>query len=130
MTQSKGIFTVKSTSNPPLGEAQVGHMTFHKRFEGELDAAGVVEMLHVQGHEKGSAAYVAIEHITGKLQGRSGSFCTHHTGVMNRGVPSLSVLIVPDSGTDQLKGLAGSMQIDIVDGQHFYTIDFTLPATE
>lgn len=114
--------------NPALGEGAVGHMTFHKKFDGELDATSVVEMLHVQGGVKGSAVYVAIEHISGTLQGRSGTFCAYHSGVMNRGASSLAIFIVPDSGTDQLEGVAGSMQIDIVDSKHFYTLDFTLPS--
>lgn len=128
MPQCKGTFNVNYAVNPALGDGAIGHMTFHKHFHGELDATSVVEMLHVQGSVKGSAVYVAIERITGRLQGRSGSFCAHHTGVMNRGASSLAVVIVPDSGTEQLEGLAGTMQIDIVDGKHFYTVDFTLPA--
>ena len=127
MAQCKGTFIVNYAVNPALGGGAIGHMTFHKQFEGELDATSVVEMLHVQGGVKGSAVYVAIERFDGRLQGLSGTFSAHHTGVMNRGVSSLSVLIVPDSGTGELEGLAGTMQIDIVDGKHFYTLDFTLP---
>lgn len=127
MTQCKGTFSVAYEVNPALGEGAIGHMTFHKQFDGELDATSVVEMLHVRGNVKGSAVYVAIERIVGRLQGRAGSFCAHHTGVMNRGAQSLAVVIVPDSGTEELEGIAGTMQIDIVDGKHFYTLDFTLP---
>jgi hypothetical protein len=56
-----------------------------------------------------------------------GSFLMQHNGTMNRGAPSLSLTVVPDSGTDALLGLSGSLAIDIADGRHFYTFDYSLP---
>jgi hypothetical protein len=79
---------------------------------------------------KGSAGYVAIERVTGTLHGRSGSFMLQHLGTMNRGAPSLTVLVIPDSGTDELTGLSGTLTIDIVDGKHLYTMDYVLPAKQ
>jgi hypothetical protein len=76
---------------------------------------------------KGSAGYVAIERVSGALKGRSGSFALQHTGTMNRGVPQLSVTVVPDSGTGELVGLAGKMTINIVNGKHSYEFEYTLP---
>ena len=76
-----------------------------------------------------SAGYVAMERVTATLQGRSGSFALQHSGTMDRGTPSLSISVVPDSGTDGLTGISGRMQIDISDGQHFYTFEYVLPAT-
>jgi hypothetical protein len=70
---------------------------------------------------------VAIEKVTGTLQGRSGSFILHHTGIMTRGVPELTISVVPDSGTDQLAGIAGKMNIIIKDGKHSYDFEYTLP---
>ena len=52
--------------------AQAGHFRFDKRFHGELDASSVVHMLAVGTDVPGSAAYVAIERLSGTLQGRSG----------------------------------------------------------
>jgi hypothetical protein len=46
---------------------------------------------------------------------------------MDRGATSLTLTVVPDSGTGELEGLAGRMAIDIVDGQHVYTFDYALP---
>jgi len=76
---------------------------------------------------KGSAGYVAIEQVTGVLNGRSGSFILQHNGTMTRGAPQLTVSVVPDSGTGQLSGLAGTMTIKITDGKHFYDFTYTLP---
>lgn len=84
-------------------------------------------MLAVGTAVEGSAAYVAIERVSGTLGGRKGAFFAQHSGVMDRGTPSLSLTVVPDSGADELQGLTGSMQIDIVDGQHHYTFDYEVP---
>jgi len=83
-------------------------------------------MLAAQTGVKGSAGYVAMERVTGILQGRSGSFVLQHAGTMNRGVPTLSVTVVPDSGTEQLAGLSGKMNIIIADGKHSYEFDYTI----
>ena len=128
--QAKGEFEVKRIPQDELdigGGGTVGHSRFDKRFHGPLDAAGVVHMLAVGTDMPGSAAYVAIERISGSLEGRSGSFLTHHDGVLDRGQASLSVTVVPDSGAGELAGLRGRMAIDIVDGAHFYTFDYELP---
>jgi hypothetical protein len=77
---------------------------------------------------KGSAGYVAIERVTGTLQGRKGSFVLQHSGTMAHGAQQLDIHVVPDSGTGQLAGLAGKLTITIApDGKHSYTFDYTLP---
>jgi len=130
--QSKGTFDVVMDPNPdyePMeGGLVLGRLLLKKKFHGELEAAGTVRMLTAGTAVKGSAGYVAIELVQGKLRGRAGSFVLQHTGVMDRGRPSLTVTVVPDSGTGELVGLAGAMAIDIVEGNHFYTFDFQLPA--
>ena len=128
--QAKGEFEVKRIPQEELdigGGASVGHSRFDKRFHGPLDATSVVHMLAVGTDMPGSAAYVAIERIAGTLDGRSGSFLTQHSGVLDRGQPTLALTVVPDSGTGELAGLRGRMAIDIVDGAHLYTFDYELP---
>jgi hypothetical protein len=127
--QAKGSFEVKRTPQEPLDAgdgAEVGHVRFDKRFHGPLDATSVVHMLAVGTDTPGSAAYVALERIVGMLDGRAGSFLAQHSGTLDRGRPSLSVTVVPDSGTGELAGLRGRMAIDIVDGAHSYTFDYDL----
>jgi hypothetical protein len=102
-------------------------MSIDKQFHGDLDGAGKGQMLTAGTDVKESGVYVAIERVTGTLQGRSGSFILHHTGIMTRGAPQLSVTVVPDSGTGQLLGLAGKLTITIVDGKHLYDFEYTLP---
>ena len=128
--QAKGNFEVRRTPQDALDAgdgAQIGHVRFDKRFHGALDAASVVHMLAVGTDVPGSAAYVAIERIAGTLDGRQGSFLTQHNGTLDRGQPTLSLGVVPDSGTGELAGLRGRMAIDIVDGAHLYTFDYELP---
>jgi hypothetical protein len=102
-------------------------MSIDKQFHGELEGTSQGEMLTAMSSVKGSAGYVAIERVTGTLNGRKGSFVLQHTGIMNRGEPQLTITVVPDSGTDQLTGLAGKISIDISDGKHSYVLEYTLP---
>jgi len=130
MTQQvKGEFEVTHSAQPgcDLGDGvEARHSRFDKRFHGELEATSVVHMLSIGTDVPGSAAYVAIERLSATLLGRTGTFFLQHRGTMTRGAPSLLLTVVPDSGTAGLTGLTGSMAIDIADGKHFYTFDFTL----
>ena len=127
--QAKGEFEVKRTPQGELdmgGDARIGHMRFDKQFHGPLQASSVVHMLAVISKVAGSGAYVAIERIEGTLEGRRGSFFAQHNGVMTRGKPTLDLTVVPDTGSDALTGLHGRIAIDIIDGKHFYTFDYSL----
>lgn len=104
-----------------------GRMSINKTFHGDLEATSVGEMLTAMTATKGSAAYAAIERVTGTLANRRGSFALQHTGIMHRGTPDLRVTIVPDSGTDDLNGIAGTLAITITDGTHHYDLAYTLP---
>ena len=130
VTRATGRFDVKLTPQAAVEGAvdpSVGRMAIEKRFHGDLDASSKGEMLATRGDFEGSAGYVAIERVTGTLHGRNGSFSLQHSGTMNRGAPTLSVTVVPDSGTGELVGLAGTMAIIIEDGKHSYEFDYTLP---
>jgi hypothetical protein len=128
--QAKGPFDVKRTAAESVDaghDAAFGRIRFEKRFHGDLDATSVVEMLSAGDPASGSAGYVAVEHVVGRLQGRSGSFMLQHNGVMDRGEAKLSVMVVPDTGTGELARLKGQMAIDIAEGgAHSYTFDYTL----
>ena len=103
-------------------------MSIDKRFHGDLEGTSRGEMLAARTAEPGSAGYVAMERVTGKLHGREGTFVLQHTGTMTRGTPTLGVTVVPDSGTGELAGLAGEMTIVIEEGKHSYVFDYTLTA--
>lgn len=131
MTQrATGTFEVNLA---PLGEPDtasglsLGRLSIGKRFQGDLDGVGQGQMLTALTGVEGSAGYVAIERVTGTLHGRAGSFVFQHSGLMARGAQTLSITVVPDSGTEQLAGLAGTFALSLVDGQHTYTFDYVLP---
>jgi hypothetical protein len=130
---AKGPFEVKITPQTPDGkfeDATMGRMTIDKQFHGDLEATSKGQMLTAMTETKGSAGYVAVERVTGTLNGRSGSFVLQHSATMTRGVPQLSVTVVPDSATGQLVGLTGKMEIIINAGKHSYDFEYTLPATQ
>jgi hypothetical protein len=127
--RATGPFEVTMHPQPPydnLDGVSLGRITINKRFHGDLDGTSVVEMLSAMTNVKGSAGYVAIERVVGTLKGRVGSFVLQHSGTMNRGEANLTVSIVPDSGTGELRSIAGTLKIDVVDGKHAYTLDYSL----
>jgi len=119
-----GTFDVKMT---PQGapDAAVGRMSLAKEFHGALEATSVGEMLAIRA-DKGSAGYVAMERVTGTLDGRKGSFALQHSGTMTRGAGGLTVTVVPDSGTEELASLSGKMGIEVTGGKHSYTFDYEM----
>jgi hypothetical protein len=124
-----GPFDVKVTAQEePSPDPLLGRMTLDKKYHGDLDAVGQGQMLTAGTEVKGSGAYVAIEHVSGTLEGRAGSFVLQHTGIMAQGAPELTINVVPDSGTGQLKGITGKMTITIAaGGKHAYDFEYALP---
>jgi hypothetical protein len=125
---AKGTFDVKVT---PVAEdksegAPLGRYSLDKQYHGDLEATGKGEMLSGGSIATGSAGSVAMERVSGTLNGRKGTFILQLTGTMNRGVPSMSVTVVPDSGTDRLTGLSGRLTIVIADGRHSYEFEYSI----
>ncbi|MGH8157106.1 MAG: DUF3224 domain-containing protein [Rhodanobacter sp.] len=128
-----GRFEVKMTPQPAqegIGDASIGRMALDKQYHGDLEASGKGQMLAIRTAVEGSAGYVALERVSGTLSGRSGAFALQHSGTMTRGAPQLIITVVPDSGSDELQGLAGTLVITISDGQHFYDFEYTLPGSD
>jgi Protein of unknown function (DUF3224) len=129
MPRASGTFQVKLsplTLDDNSADSSLGRLSIAKQFVGDLLATSRGEMLSAGTAVKGSAGYVAIERVSGTLQDRNGSFVLQHTGTMNRGEPKLEISVVPDSGTDGLTGLSGTMMINIADGVHSYEFEYTL----
>ena len=128
-----GTFEVKLTSLDPAFKSEdnsIGRFSVDKQFHGVLEATSRGEMLSGGGTVKGSGGYVAIERVTGTLDNRSGTFLLQHNGTMQAGAFHLNVIVIPDSGTNQLTGLQGSMEIIIKDNKHSYDFSYTLPAAK
>lgn len=124
----QGEFDVRATPAPAadLGDGvSLMHMRFDKTFAGPLGAQSVVQMLGVMDAGLGSGGYVAIERVTGTLDGRAGTFLLQHSSTMARGTQAQSITVIPDSGTGALAGLEGRMTITITGGRHHYAFDCT-----
>ena len=129
MHNAAGTFDVKINPLAPYNTAagaKLGRLSIDKQFHGDLEATSQGEMLSVGTDIKGSAGYVAIERVTGKLNGRSGGFVLQHNATMTRGAPYLNIIVVPDSGTGELVGLSGTMHIIIAEGKHSYDFQYSL----
>ena len=130
MTQKAiGTFDVKVTPlTEGVGGVASGRLSLSKTFRGDLDGTSRGEMWTAETTVKGSGGYVAIERVEGMLGGRRGTFTLLHQGTMCRsGDFMLSVVVVPDSGTEELAGLIGKMTIEITETGHSYVFDYTLP---
>jgi len=121
--RATGTFEVKLTPQPD--DSPVGRMIIDKKFHGDLEATSKGQMLAYTSPFKGSAGYVAIERVDGALKERKGTFALQHTGTMARGNASLSVTVIPDSGTGDLKGLTGRMDIIVEGGKHSYEFNYS-----
>ncbi|MEO5989342.1 MAG: DUF3224 domain-containing protein [Candidatus Eisenbacteria bacterium] len=122
-----GPFEVQMQSleqTPSATGGGLGRMSLDKQFQGDLEGVGKGQMLTAMSEVKGSAGYVAIEHVTGTLHGRSGSFVLQHSGLMDRGAQQLAITIVPDSGTGELAGITGTLRIRIEERKHFYDLEY------
>ncbi|HXU30406.1 MAG TPA: DUF3224 domain-containing protein [Thermoanaerobaculia bacterium] len=130
MAHAKGSFDVKVNPLPlagPAEDATLGRMSIEKEFHGDLEGTGKGQML-TAGAAEGSGAYVAIEKVSATLAGRKGTFALYHKGIMTRGTPDLAVIVVPDSGTEGLAGISGTLHILIEGGKHGYDFEYSLPA--
>ena len=132
MPKISGPFTVAAKpldADPRTNAASIGRLSLDKVYSGALEAVSMGQMLAYRSAVDGSAGYVAIEIVTGSLDGRTGGFALQHSGHANRGLQSLTVDVIADSGTGELVGLSGSMQIVVADGgDHGYVLEYTLPA--
>ena len=133
MKKESGSFEVKLTPQP-LADTEagtlLGRMSLVKEFTGGLQGTSRGEMLTALTGVEGSAGYVAIERVTGTLGGKKGSFVLQHNGQMKRGAQQLQITVVPDSGTEELKGIEGKMDIKIEGAKHFYVLEYSLPTQQ
>ena len=127
MPTARGPLDVNIEAEPPFLEQdglKLNCNVVRKEFSGDMVGASEARMIAAFTGTPGSAGYVAIEHFTGSVGGKSGSFVLQHSGVMNKGDAQLTVTIVPDSGAGELAGISGTLEIDNDEGQHSYVLDY------
>ncbi len=128
MQQAKGTFEVKLAPVAASADDKSGisKMSIDKQFHGDLDAHSVGMMMSL-GDPRAAAGYVAMETVTGTLNGKHGSFGLQHSGTLDHGAQTLSITVVPGSGTGELVGITGTFHLVIAGGKHSYTLDYSLP---
>ena len=129
MPTARGAFDVNINPDPPYFDQdglKLNRNSVTKEYSGDMVGPAEAQMLAAYTNNPGSAGYVAIEHFAGSVDGKSGSFVLQHHGIMNKGEGQLTVTIVPDSGTGELTGISGNLQIDINEGQHLCTLNYHL----
>ena len=123
---AKGPFNVTITPQESAPDAPVARMLLYKEFHGDLEAVAHGEMTAAHEPLTGAGVYVAIDRVTGTLHGKSGSFLIAHRGIRNADGQELSIVIVPGSGTGQLTGITGTVGIEIVGKEHFYSVEYEM----
>lgn len=130
MIKAKGTFDVKVvpiTTVDSIDTGGFGRLALDKKFHGDLTGTSVGQMVASGDAKSGSGAYVALEKVTGTLNGRSGSFVLMHNGTMTPKAMELRIVVVPESGTGELAGLEGTFKIVIEGKQHFWEFEYSLP---
>jgi hypothetical protein len=123
-----GTFAVEMKPLAPPPAEGLSRFSINKQVHGDLEATTQGEMLSGGDYKTGAAGYVAIEVVTGVLQGKRGTFALQHFATMDANGPKMTVIVVPGSGTAELQGLSGTFTITITDGKHSYDFDYTLPS--
>ena len=125
MTTARGPFDVQIEPEPPyleLDGLKLNRNLVRKEYSGDMVGTAEAQMIAAMTGTPGSAGYVAIEHFTGSVSGKTGSFALQHSGVMDKGDAQLTVIIVPGSGTGELAGISGTMEINNDEGRHSYVL--------
>jgi hypothetical protein len=125
---ARGSFDVTITPQETADEAPVARMLLYKEFHGDLEAIAHGEMMAAHEPLTGAGVYVAIDRVTGTLHGKGGSFLIAHRGIRHSEGQQLEIVIVPGSGTGQLAGITGTVGIEIVNKEHFYSVAYELPS--
>lgn len=122
-----GTFTVRVAPLTPAPAEGLSRYSLDKEIHGDIEGTSHGEMMGGGDVKGGVAGYVAVERITGTLAGRQGSFALQHSSTMDQSGQSMNIIVVPGSGTDDLKDIRGTFTIRIEGGQHYYDFDYTLP---
>lgn len=127
---AKGTFDVKVTPitlNDPMDTGGFGRLALDKKFHGDLSGSSLGQMVASGDPSSGSGGYVALEKVTGTLNGKTGTFVLMHNGTMTPQAMEMRISVVPNSGTGELTGIDGTFRIIIEGKQHFWEFDYTLP---
>jgi hypothetical protein len=127
-TRADARFAITSWDEKPYSEGQslpkLTRATVKKTFTGDIEGDGHVEYLMMYRGD-GSATFVGLERVTGRIAGRSGTFVLQRAGVFENGQAKESYSVVPGSGTGALEGLHGEGSSAVGHGmEHPFSLDY------
>jgi hypothetical protein len=129
---SKGTFDIKSWDEKPISEGnglpKITRAIVSKTFAGEIEGTSTLEYLMMY-RKDGSANFVGMERIVGRVGGKSGSFVLQHTGVFEAGTAKSVCPIVPGSGTGELLGIRGEAHYAATHTSRPITLDYDFERT-
>ena len=131
--RAAGTFDLTKTMEPPYDDAAgaaISRGVITKEFHGDLVGTSITHITQAMSERNGSAGYIAMERVVGTLEGRSGTFVLQHNALSDRGDRFLNIVVVPDSGTGELAGLRGQLDVDISHGKHAYFHDSSFAPAE
>jgi len=124
---ARGTFDVTMQPAASELEGMVARFELSKTFRGDLQGTGLGVMLSSGDPQAGSAGYVAIETVRGRLDHRDGGFALQQFGSMSDGTHTLHYEVVPGSGSEQLAGLTGVLHLTVEDdGTHRYELEYDI----
>lgn len=106
----ENVHADESPMSGAANEATVSRGTRRRRFDGEISGEGTADILIARGSDD-RLGYVATERFVGSVAGKSGTFLLQHGAAMDRGVVTPFGYIVPGTGTGELMGIRGEVQI-------------------
>ena len=130
MNTAKGTFEVEVRLLPSennFGDTNIARFSMDKKWSGDLAGTSHGQMLGFQSQtEKGTGGGVAMERFSGTLRGRSGSFLLQHNSTMRNGKFEMNISVVPGSGTEDLAGISGTLQIVVEGSKHSYRFEYSI----
>ena len=130
MKTANARFAIQTWDEKPWSEApglpKLTRASVKKSLTGDLEGEGQVEYL-MSYRSDGSAMFVGLERVVGRLDGRTGSFVLQRSGVFEDGQAKESYTVVAGSATDELQGLRGEGTSAVGHGlEHPFTLDYEL----
>lgn len=123
-------FAIKAWDEKPYSEGQglprLTRASVMKTFTGDIEGEGQVEYLMMYRGD-GSATFVGLERVVGRIGGKRGTFVLQRIGVFENGQAKESYSVIPDSATGELQGLRGDGSTAVGHGmEHPFSLNYDL----
>jgi hypothetical protein len=127
---AKARFAIKTWDENSIGEGsdlpKLTRASVTRTFTGDLEGEGQVEYLMMYRGD-GSATFVGLERIVGRIGGKTGTFVLQRTGVFEEGRAKETYSIIAGSATGDLVGLRGDGSSSVGHGvEHPFELSYEM----